>query len=430
MWCRAHPVDQRQLAVKWSFSMNETSHANIMLNAYLIQTEELRTKSAIPPTLLRKAGNYPDYFDAPTVSDEKRCVIDPDWKKFIQLPPGLPAERLHFVSAPIADTFARIPIYDYYFRQMIAELRKKNYHDFIKFAGCLSHAVGDATQPAHIGPDANNLLLSHMLPVPDTPGLENFHYHTTVEAVTGQCADLPPPCLLGLSPQEAAWKLASETRKAIIYCRRFIIPIIQAVFANDQDKAESLAAEPVTIAAQLTADAIHTAYCIAEGTAGDLPDEDLRQLPPIEEFHDYVYGGVVLDGNKKVPPNNVPVTPGVLKINGENISMPGLGMLPHSGMNGDKVCFMTWQIPRGVFKTFSAWAGLHSQIGTGAVEFRVQLDGITVWSSGKLEGGSEAVKCEIKLYDAEKLTIQVWAAGDESNFWNNHSYWGNPVLNR
>ena len=93
-------------------------------------------------------------------------------------------------------------------------------------------------------------------------------------------------------------------------------------------------------------------------------------------------------------------------INGENIPMPGLGMLPHSGMNGDKVCFMTWQLPRGVFKTFSAWAGLHSRIGTGSVEFRVQLDGITVWSSGKLEGGSEI---SLFMYDNDTFILYPYA---------------------
>lgn len=410
--------------------MNDISHADIMIGACRSLPEKFRAMLNLPEALIGRAGNYPDLFDAPTTPDEKKYAIDPNWKKFIILPETMPAPMLHFIPAPVADTFVRIPVYDYYFRRMITELQAKNYEDFIKFAGCLSHAMGDTTQPAHIGPDSNNLMISHLLPVPDKPELKAFHYHTSVEAVVGKCAGLRSPRLLGLSPAEAAWKLAAEARKAVYYCRRFLVPMILAIFDGDQKRAEELAVEPVTIAAQLSADAIYTACCLAEGAEANLPAEDLRELLPVEEFHDLVYGGAVLDGNKKVPPNDVPVTPGTLKVNGIVTPMPGLGMLPHSGMYGDRCCFMTWQLPGRIFKTFTAMVGLHAGIGTGAVDFHVELDGKTVWTSGRMDAAADAKECMVELGDAGKLTLRVWDADNGGSFWNNHAYWGHPELNR
>lgn len=410
--------------------MNFTSHANIMLSAYRILPENIRNIISQPEELLKTAGNYPDLFDDPTAPEEKKNKIDPDWKKYIVFPENFPAERLHFLPFPQADQLSRIQIYEYYFMRMIESLKKGNHADFIKFSGCLSHAMGDCTQPAHIGPDSNNVMMSQLLPVPDKPYLKDFHYHTTVEAVVGECAPLKTPVSLGLSPAEAGWKLSCEAQKAAIYCRRFLIPTIQAIFENDTAKAESFAVEPVTIAAQLTANAMFTAYNIAFELPMELPPEDLRILPPKEEFHDLVYGSAVLDGNKKVPPNNVPVTPGKLRIGGSVVSLPGLGMLPHSGMYDDRMCFMKWTLPENVFKTFRAKVGLHAEIGTGAVEFQVLLDDKLAWSSGRMTNDMEAKECNVSIGNASFLTLKVADANNGTSFWNNHAYWGKPQLFR
>lgn len=411
--------------------MNGTSHANIMRGAYAALPEEIRRIINQPEKLIGDAGNYPDFFDDPTVSEEEKYRIDPEWKKYTVYPGYLPARHLHFISAPVSCQFERIPVYTYLFEQMITSCREENYSDFIKFSGCLSHAMGDATQPAHIGPDSNNLFISQMLPVPDKPYLKDFHYHTSVEAVNGECTDLAVPVMLGISAAEAGWRLACDCQQAVIYCRRFIVPTIQALFENDQGKAEALAVEPVTLAAQMTANAIYTAFMIAEGKNEELSDVDLRLLPPMEQFHDLVYGSAILDGNKKVPPNSAPITPGKLNINGNTVTLSGLGMLPHSGMNGERSCYMTWLLPEKVFRLFTGKAGLHIELGNGgAVEFQVLLDGKIAWSSGRMTVDSQAMEISLAINTARSLTLKVLAAGSESSFWKNHAYWGEPELKR
>lgn len=410
--------------------MNSVSHANIMRGAVSALPETIHATISVPEELIERAGNYPDLFDDPTVPAEKKNVMDPEWEKYIVYPEGLPAKSLHFVPAPPADQFSRIPVYSYLLTRMIESRREGRMADFIKFSGCLSHAMGDCTQPAHIGPDSNGRILRELLPVPANPRLRDFHYHTSVEAVSGKCGTLAAPQLLGQSAEEAAWKLSCLAQNAVSYCRRFLIPTIEALFADDIKKAESIAEEPVTIAAQLTADAIFTAVLLAEGNTAPLPDADLRKIPPVREFHDLVYGGAVLDGNKKVPPNNVPVTPGRLMVNGVPTPFPGLGMLPHSGMNGERACFSTWRLPENVFRDFSAKVGLHAEIGTGAVEFLVLLDEKAVWSSGRMTRESNARECRIPLGSAHTLSLKVLDANNGRSFWDNHAYWAEPLLRR
>ena len=412
--------------------MNGLSHPKIMIGAYLSLPEEMRRTLNLPLELVGNVGNYPDYFDDPTRPVEQKRAIDPDWETYTVYPEELEAPMLHFFPAPPSEQWKRIGIYTYLLKRMTVSFREKKYSDFIKFSGCLSHAMGDATQPAHIGPDSSNVFLSQMLPVPPgRPHLKAFHYHTSVEAVNGECGPLPPPRLLGASEAEVAWKTASDAQNAVVYCRRFIIPTIQALFDNDLKKAESFAAEPVTIAAELTANAIYSAIRIARCEIGELPPVDLRRLLPVEEFHDLVYGAAVLDGNRNVPPNNVPVTPGLLRVNGRPETFPGLGMLPHSGMNGERSCYMTWVLPRQVFKRFPALAGMHATLAVGgAAEFQVLLDGETVWSSGRMTMEMDAAAISVELGSASTITLKVLDANNGSSFWRNHAYWGKPQLLR
>lgn len=411
--------------------MNGFSHPKIMIGAFESLPEDMRRRLNVPLELIGKAGNYPDFFDDPTRSVEQKKQIDPDWEKYTVYPDYLEARMLHYFPAPASDQLKRIHIYTYLFERMIASFKEEDYSGFIKFSGCLSHAMGDATQPAHIGPDSNNVFISQMLPVPDLPYLKNFHYHTTVEAVNGECGPLPSPELIGASAAEAAWKTASDAENAVVYCRRFIIPTIQALFENDLEKAESFAGEPVTIAAKLTANAIYSAILIAEEKTGKLPSADLRTMPPCGQFHDMVYGSAILDGNKKVPPNNVPVTPGELKINGHRTVLPGLGMLPHSGMSGERSCYMTWLLPQNVFKRFTAVAGMHATLADGgAAEFQVLLDGEIVWRSGRMTTASDAKSVVVEVGSAKTITLKVLDANDRTSFWQNHAYWGKPELSR
>lgn len=411
--------------------MHEPAHANIMIGAYEALPEKYRKMLNADQALLYDAGNYPDYFDDPTRQEEKKNAIDTEWRKYCEYPPSLPAKFMHFWPTSLFDQNARRPLYEYLLGQMLHSLKSGDNASFIKFAGCLSHAMGDSTQPAHIGPDTNCTWLGQLMPKPDSPEFANFHYHSSTEAVIGKCGTLKPPRLMGGSIAETAWILAGQVNEAIIYCRRFIVPSIQALFAKDLQTAEALAVEPVTIAAQLTSDAMFTILEIHSGTVDtSAPSSvDLRLRKADAEFHDLVYGGAILDGNKDVPPCNVPATPGQLRLSDGVKNVKGLGVLPHSGMNGPRECSMTWKIPAGVFRHFSAQAGLHAQLAVnGAVSFHVLLDGKEVWTSGRMTIDDMAQIINLELGNHQEITLKVVDANNGTSFWKNHAFWADPQL--
>ena len=414
--------------------MNFEAHNIIFKNAVAALPEDMRKVFKPYPELLDLAGNYPDLFDDPTRPEDEKIKIDPEWQKYCVYPDELAGKAFHFWPTGIAQQHERKPLSEYLLQKMINAYKEGNFADFIKFSGCLSHLFGDTTQPAHLGNDIKLEFISQLLPRPDRKQFADFHYHTDIEAVTGECATLKNPQLLGLSASEASWKLAGRCTEAIVYCRRFIVPTLQALFAGDNSKAIENASEPVTIAAQLTSDAIFTAIKIATNSftpeeKGKLNSVDLRFLPADDEFHDSVYGAALLNGNKDVPPANAPIVPAKLKFKDGIREVKGLGLLPHSGMNREKDCYMTWHLPQGVFRKFTASVGLHTDLAVGgAVSFHVLLDGKEAWESGRMTKDDCAKKISLGLENAKTLTLKVCDANDGKSFWKNHTVLAEPIL--
>jgi len=410
--------------------MNKQAHANIMVGAFEALPKGSHAKLELTKPLLPSVGNYPDLFDNPTISDEEKSKIDPTWKRFCVFPTGMDAVNLHSWPHPIAEQAKSRPISQHWLTQAIEASRQGDHEAFIKFIGCLSHWFGDLTQSAHI---VDSQLLAELMPAP--PAMAGFHYHTDLEAVTGACGSLHEPQLLGLNVEEVSWRQAAINTEAMRKCRRYIIPLLQAIFDGKKAEAEQRAEPPVTKAAQLTLDIMYTALRLA---AEDLaPAErqafamvDLRLWKADSEMHDLVYGGAILDGNRSTPPAGAPVVAGKLLFpNGERRALPGLGVLPHSGMNGPRNCWMRYNLPVGVFSRFEAVIGMNAELThEGAADFIVLIDGREVFRSGRRTVKDPATPISIKLDGADELTLKVEDVNDAKTFWNNHAYWGEPKL--
>ena len=410
--------------------MNKQAHANIMVGAFEALPEEFRTALEPVKAMLPAVGNYPDIFDNPTVSDEEKSKIDLVWKRFCVFPKGMDAVNLHSWPHPIAEQAKSRPIARHWLAQAIEASHQGDQAAFIKFIGCLSHWFGDLTQSAHI---VDPQLLAELMPAP--PAMSTFHYHTDLEAVTGECGSLRQPQLLGMNVEEVAWRQAAINTEAMRECRRYIIPLLQTIFAGKNAEAERRAEPPVTKAAQLTLDMMYTALKL---TAEDISTAERREFSTVDlrlwkadsEMHDLVYGGAILDGNRATPPAGAPVVAGKLLFpNGEKRAVPGLGGLPHSGMNGPRNCWMRYSLPVGVFSRFEAVIGMNAELThEGAADFVVLLDGREVFRSGPRTVKDPATPVSIKLDIANELTLKVEDANNGKTFWNNHAYWGEPKL--
>lgn len=410
--------------------MNKQAHANIMVGAFEGLPQWFRTALEPVKPMLPTVGNYPDIFDNPTVSDEEKEKIDRDWKRFCVFPKGMEAVNLHSWPHPIAEQAKSRPISRHWLAQAIEAYRQGDREAFLKFIGCLSHWVGDLTQSAHI---VDPQLLAELMPAP--PTMSTFHYHTDLEAVTGACGNLRQPQLLGLNVEEVAWRQAAINTEAMRECRRYVIPLLQAIFVGKKAEAEQRAEPPVTKAAQLTLDMMYTALKL---TAEDISmaerqafaTVDLRLWRAEAEMHDLVYGGAILDGNRATPPAGAPVVAGKLLFpNGEKRALPGLGVLPHSGMNGPRNCWMRYSLPVGVFSRLETVIGMNAELTReGAADFVVLLDGREVFRSGPRTVNDPALPVSLKLDGANEFTLKVEDANHGKTFWNNHAYWGEPRL--
>lgn len=411
--------------------MNFDAHNNIFRGAFEALPADMKQNLESYRPLLEIAGNYPDIFDDGEKPDSKKNQVDPDWKRFTSFPASLGGPNFHRLPWPLTGEQGKWrALTRHWLGNAVEALRSGDREGFMKFMGCLSHWFGDITQSAHL---MDLALLKELLPPPDS--MKDFHYHTDLEAVTGECAKLRPPKLLGESLEEVAWNMARANAEAIHESRRTIIPLLQAIFAGKKSEAALLAGPPVTKAAELTMDVLYTGIRLAEGSASPeekktLSSADLRLIKPEAEFHDSVYGGALLDQSRETPPWNGKNIPAELVLDDGKIKpVRGLGMLPHSGMYAAREAWMKFSLPSGVFKHFESWIGMHAVIGKeGAASFSVSLDGKEVFRSGRKNGIGSAERVKLPLGNASELTIKVEDANDGKSFWNNHVIWGEPKL--
>jgi hypothetical protein len=412
--------------------MNGIAHQNILRSAFSVQPEELQEHLVPVEAANPQASNYPDIFDDPTKPETEKDILDPDWRSFCLFPENMDGRNLHAWPHPNTKQTLWRPVTEHLLSRAVGAWRNDDLTAFVKFIGCMSHFFGDTTQPAHI---ADLEFIEQLMPAPSS--MQGFHYHTGMEAVTGECGVLRPPQLLGLCVEETAWRVANMNTRAMRECRCYIVPLLQAIFEGDTNAAIKHAGPPVTIAAQLTADLTYTAWRLATGSISTsernaLASVDLRLWLPDDSKHDSVYGDAILDGNRATPPGGAPIVPARIRsAYGELRIAKGLGMLPHSGMWGVRECYVRYELPPALFESFEAEIGMNADITTaGAVYFVIERDDREVFHSRRMTATSPAMPVSLRLGAGRTLTLKVVDANDGKTFWNNHAFWAEPRLVR
>ncbi len=413
--------------------VNAESHRRIVVAAAEVLPQPHRTFVRADMDLLERVGNYPDMFDAPTRSDSEKDNLDADWRRFCRFPVAMAGPTMHAWPHPCTASRQIRPLLEHLMGGAVGALGNSDGATAVKFLGCISHYLGDCTQPAHL---IQLSLLERMLPRP--AGMESLHYHTDIETVTGRVGALRSPTLLGACLPEIAWRTASVIAHDFYHCQQYVVPLLQAIFSRNAAEAERVAGEPMTVAAQATADVWYSLLCLGRGRLetetsqlAGLAHVDLRNLPPSDSFVDLVYGAVIRDASRQDPPNG-PLVPARLRFAGGEVrTVHGLGVLPHSGMTGPRECHLSYDLPEAVFQRLECQVGLNADIGgDGAVRFQVELDGRPVVTTDSMTIASPAEALSVPLGQAETLTLRVLDASDGRGFWHNHAIWGEPVLVR
>lgn len=321
--------------------------------------------------------------------------------------------------------------------KVVSNLKAGRVDEAAKFAGTLVHAIEDWGCPAHAVPGDNQFtLMKQFLPPP--PGKQYALLHSQIES-GNLTVDLGgySPRLLGTSVDEAAFRLLHRVNGMMVAARAHVIPIIQGLYGGDRERVVRAQTAAATSAGEVVADALYSALCLGQGrfppdADAVLSTMDLSGLVPLEAtnlalpqssfFSKPYWGrpheGVILRGGGEPVPLILRVAPDGKDVEERRFDR-GIGLGTRS--------VLTYLVPDGVFREFSAVVGLHAELGrNGNVAFEVNGDGKLLCRVGPMAGEGPAQAVCVSLAGVSRLQLVTKSAGGDGS--GNYAVWGEPRL--
>ncbi|OQA87292.1 MAG: NPCBM/NEW2 domain protein [Lentisphaerae bacterium ADurb.Bin242] len=407
--------------------MDMLMHERISANALEILSDSGIVYSLKFREVLRAASNYPDIFGlADSIPSPKHEIADVQWRDYMMIPHA--GRKICFGelfnSLSLRKTGPDIVVF--WLENLCHEFTAGNETRAAKFAGCLSHLIGDTGQAAHL---MDERLLQDIFPQKNACYLT----HRTLEAIT---AEIPHekyvPRILGFSPHELEWRLLEEL---VILNRREKkeLPILFAAIENkDLTKQRKSAAKTARHCAELFADVLFTVRSILNGSISVSEDSvvALHSLNPVEMFCDsYFNYSIMID-----------------RISGKDIYSPmslDLGNGPESGIamlvrltpgiTDEREAYAEYSLPPGIFASFSAKVGLCRNIhNQGGAIFQIYTDGKCIFETPALTADSAPFTISCSIQNAKNLRLRVIDARGKNQKTALFFYpiWINPVLKR
>ena len=340
--------------------------------------------------------------------------------------------NLHLPASPSEN----YEILRYFTGKAVAALKAGNTADAARYTGTLVHALEDWGCPAHVVPGDNMFtLFKQFLPPP--PEQRYTLLHSPVENGSFTLGlDGYQPRLLGTSADEAAFNLLRLSQAATLSARAHVVPIIQALYANDTNAVNACQRQAAESDAKVVADALHTLGCLSQNrfdTGESLGTVDLSTLFPLQApdlyfpqaaFFSKPYWGhatpnVILRGGTEPAPLRLSVLE-----EGKSVVKTfdaGIGTGTRSAL--------TYLIPTNVYSRFTAQVGLHAELGkSGSVIFEVSGNGASLARIGPVTGQMLSQPVDVALVGVTNLQLTVTsAAGDGTG---NYAIWAQPCLNK
>lgn len=345
------------------------------------------------------ASNYPDYFATGADSLPKHRHAEPDWERFTLIPDNGGSAIAHSVFKPdrIRETYPAI--IRHWVSCLLDGLKKGDPSSAAKFAGCLSHLIGDTGQAAHL---VDERILSQMVPLRDTC----FVIHSVIERQDGRIESTQySPRNLGTTEEMFVWRLEQELLMLKRQETAEVAPILTAILDGRKDDARASASRTLEHCAKLFADCLLSLASIAAGAHPKHGLElDVRTLVPLAVKCDMLFNyGIMID---RMPGSDVnhplDLDPGLGR------SAPGICLLADMAPNCSKTrdAFVDYALPRDVFHSFRALAGLNhlADNETGAV-FQVLGDNRVLFDSGAQSPDARPVVINVPITGVSTLRL-------------------------
>lgn len=323
----------------------------------------------------------------------------------------------------------------YFTSKAVAAIKAGQTGDAARYMGTICHLIEDFGSPSHTVPGDNMFTLLQQF-MPPTPVMQGKLMHGPIE--NGDFAvsikDYRPR-LLGLSVEEASWRLLHRVHEGIIHARSTTVPIMQALYADDKAAVVKHQILAATMDAQIVADAMHTILCLGAGKFDGEARKACERVSistfwPVEAVHLYypqshffsspfwghAHSGVVMEGGTMA----VPIK---LLINQDGGSS---GKTFADGISTGMGKPLTFHLPKGVYQRFTVLAGLQSGISDkGRVEFSVLGDGKPL-ATAIVNGRDAAHRFECDVSGVTHLQLATQARGLDGK--SNYAVWAEPVL--
>lgn len=176
----------------------------------------------------------------------KYCLIpdevytDKENARYAAMPETRPGEvYLLNLHLPDASQAVNLDALRYFMGRAVAALKAGQTTDAAKYLGTICHQLEDYGSPSHTVPGDNMFtLLTQFLPPPDD--MKGLPMHGPIENGTLD-VKIPgyKPQLLGLSVEEASWRLLHRIHEGILNARQTTLPILQALYAKDPETVKT-----------------------------------------------------------------------------------------------------------------------------------------------------------------------------------------------
>jgi hypothetical protein len=336
----------------------------------------------------------------------------------------------------------------YYFRKIIALIRKDQAEESARFAGTLAHFIQDCSSPGHI---INNVLLNHLFPVRNG---RLFPLHGLIDGWPFAAERVKSrPELLGRTPDEAAFLLNETLLGNVENMTGEIIPLCQSIQAGRNAAAGRIMNRWNRVSTLLTASAWHTAYVIARGKISPAAERkfrtlDLTSLPMIHvnapEFDrtKYIKAGIPFyeclypesdPCRSRLSTDRIPFEPAVnTSYDGQGKAVPlalnSNGVRLHgNGIAAGSYGVASFRVPGYLYSEFDVLAGVHPDSGSDAkVTFGVWCPELNspLLARGEVSRLDDALHFHIRLPEKCR-TLSLLSAGGNSKL---SVVWLNPQL--
>ncbi len=351
---------------------------------------------------------------------------------------SLPGEKyVKKLHLPTPDQAENLETLRYFMDKAVTALKANNVGEAARYMGTICHVIEDFGSPSHTIPGDNMFTLLQQF-MPPSERMKDQLLHGPIENGNFKVSlGNYVPLLLGVTVEEASWRLHHRVHEGTINARSTTFPIIQALNADDTETVVKNQLKAATVDGQIVADAMHTILCLGTGKFDSSAQESLRTVStatywPLEAvnlyypqthffsspFWGHARTGVVLEGGTKA----VPIK---LRIQAKDeVKEQEFNQGISTGMGKP----LTWILPKGVYQSFTVTAGLQAGLGEkGRVEFTVLGDGKPL-ANIIINGTDPAYGFACDISGVTQLQLAASPKGLDPK--SNYAVWAEPTLRK